>query len=238
MTVRRVLLPGITLPPDDYAALVAALPGETVVLDTLASPVTGTTAELRAGLALPAAPYELVGHSVGALAALEWAAEYPHEVSRIVLLDPSDPYGAPVPAALGGVAGRVIVAVVGLLARSRGLARRLGRLGRRTMLGGYGVVDDPLPPARIDALFGTRAGLVTAVTQVVRIPAQVARVRRLLDAGFTPPRVSVLASEDGGLDHAPTRRLAASLGATVAGVPGGHLCPMTHPGSTAAALRP
>lgn len=237
MTVRRVLLPGITLPTDDYAALVAALPGETVVLDTLVTPVTGTTAELRAGLALPVAPYELVGHSVGALAALEWAAAHPGEVSRLVLLDPSDPFGAPVPAALGGVLGRVVVATVGVLARSPRVARSLGRRGRRTVLGTYGVAVDPLSTTRVDALFGTRTGLVTAVAQVVRIPAQVTRVRALLDAGFTPPQVVVLASRDGGLDHTATGRLADRLGAAVVGVPGGHLCAMTHPGSTAAAMR-
>jgi pimeloyl-ACP methyl ester carboxylesterase len=237
VSARRVLLPGLTLPPDDYAALAALLPGETVVLDTLATPVTGTTAGLRAALAVPAAPYELVGHSIGALAALEWAAQHPDEITRVVLLDPSDPFGSPVPVFLGGMPGRALVGVVTTLARSRRAALALGRWARRTVLGGYGVDVDPLSPARVDELFGTRAGQAALVAQVVGVPAQVARVRALLEAGLAVPRLLVVGSADGApADGAATAGLAARLGTTVVSVPGGHLFPMTHPVTTAAAI--
>jgi len=232
-----MLLPGLTLPVDDYADLVAVLPGETVVLDTLVVPVTGETAKLRAYM-VPAPPYELVGHSVGALAALEWAAAHPGEVSRVVLLDPSDPFGAPVPVALGGASGRLLVAVVGALSRSRRIARALGRWGRRNVLNSYGVVDDPLPPSRLDELFATPQGLAAVAEQVVGVPAQVRRVRALLEAGFRPPDVVVIGSSDGSTaDNAATAALAGRLGTTVVVVPGAHLFPMTHPATTAAAMR-
>lgn len=236
MSERRLLLPGLTLPVEDYAALVAALPGDTVVHDTLIVPVTGAPAQLRAFM-VPVAPYELVGHSVGALAALEWAAAHPAEVSRVVLLDPSDPYGAPVPQALGGSSGRLLVGVVGALSRSRRIARSLGRWCRRNVLNTYGVVDDPLPLARVDALFGTPTGLAAVAAQLVGVPAQVGRVRALLDAGFAPPNVLVVGSSEGvTADSAATARLAERLGTTVVVVPGAHLFPMTHPTTTAAAI--
>lgn len=235
---RRVLLPGLTIPVDDYAALVAALPGQTVVLDTLATPVTAPTGELRASLELPEAPYELVGHSIGALSALEWAALHADEVSRVVLLDPSDPWGAPVPGIFGGLIGRILVALVGLVARSRQAALALGRWGRRSVLGGYGVTTDPLSPGRVDDLFGSRAALVVVATQVVGVPARVSRVRRLLARVPELPPVVVIASREGEpTDLAASDALAARLGAPLVMTAGGHLFPMTHPGPTAAAMK-
>ena len=237
MSVRRILLPGLTLPVDDYAAFAAELAGQTVVLDTLAVPVTGSPAELRAGVALPGPPYELIGHSVGALAALEWAAEHPREVSRLVLLDPSDPWGTPVPSALGGLLGRVLTGLVGLISLSPPAARALGRWGRRTVLGMYGVTDDPLPRDRVDELFGTRTALRSTARQVAGVPALIDRVQTLLDSGFTTPNDVVLSSLDGApADGVATSRLADFLGVEVILVPGTHLFPMTHPESTAAAL--
>ena len=238
MTIRRVLLPGVPIPADDYLALVAALPGSTVVLDTLSTPVTRATTELRAALSLPdRVPYELVGHSIGALAALEWAALHPLAVSRVVLLDPADPWGAPVPAALGGAAGTVLSGSVSLLARSRLAARTLGRWGRRTVLRSYGVSADHLSPGRVDELFGTRAGLMAITEQVTGVPTQVARVRALLERGFRPPDIVVIGASAGQPgDRAATERLAAHLGTRVIPVPGAHLFPMTHPEATAAAM--
>jgi len=240
MSTRRILFPGLTLPVDDYRAFVAALPGETEVLDTLVTPVTGAAARLRAGLVVPEEPYEVVGHSVGAFAALEWAAAHPLAVSRIVLLEPSDPWGTPVPVALGGGAGRALVAVVSLVARSGLVARVLGRRGRATLLGMYGVRHDPMPRSRIDELLGTRAGLVSAVRQVVAVPSQVERARMLLDGGFeiVTADVVVIVAEDGAAADtaAAATRLSERLGAGTVVVPGGHLCPMTHPETTAAAV--
>lgn len=233
----RVLLPGLTLPVDDYARLVALLPGPTVVFDTLASPITATTDEIRATLDLPDGRHELIGHSVGALAALEWAARYPESVSRVVLLDPTDPYGEQVPAWMGGRAGRCIVAVVGALARSRRIARALGRRGRRSVLGLYGVVGDPLSPTRVDELFGTREALAVVAAQVTGMPAQVARVRALVDSGFTPPTILVIAAREGeSADRRVIAELAARLATTVVETPGQHLFPMTHPEATATLL--
>jgi lipase len=234
VTVRRVLLPGLTIPPDDYEELVALLPGQTVVLNTLVTPVTGTTIELRSAMTVPHEPYELVGHSIGALAALEWAAQSPAAVSRLVLLDPTDAYGTPVPVALGGTPGRVLVGVIGRLSRSRRIARTIGRWGRRTVLGMYGITTDPLPTTRIDELFGTRDGVAAAVVQVVGTPALVLRARALLDSAPMLPPIVIVTSQGGAAsDHEATAMLAAMLGAELVDSPGGHLFPMTHPSETA-----
>ena len=230
----RVVLPGLTLPTDDYAAFVALLDGPTVVFDTLASPVTAPIDELRSTLDLPDEPHELIGHSVGALAALEWAARYPESVSRVVLLDPTDPYGEPVPEFMGRRAGRIVVAVVERLARSHRIARALGRWGRRTVLGFYGVAKDPLPLDRVDELFATREALAVVAAQVAGVPAQVARVRALVDSGFAPPNLVIIAARDAdGADRRVIAELAARLGTPVIETRGKHLFPMTHPEMTA-----
>lgn len=241
MTARRVLLPGMPIPVDDYAGLTAALPGDTVVLDTLVVPVTGTTAELQAGLQMPREPYELVGHSIGALAALEWAARHPRAISRLVLLDPSDPWGQPVPAALAGPPGRLLAGIVGLLSRQPRIARALGRWGRKSVLHMYGVTNDPLSQHRIDALFGTRPTLTTIVRQIAGVPVLVSRVRALLDGAtaetFGQVEIIVLVARDGTVaDSTASSRLAEQLGARVITVPGTHLFPMTHPASTGSAF--
>lgn len=86
----------------DNAALVRLLPGPTRVLDTLAVPVTSAIERIRPALGAQRGHHELIGHSIGALTALRWAFAHPGQVSRVILLDPTDPRSDPVPTLLGG----------------------------------------------------------------------------------------------------------------------------------------
>ena len=82
-----------------------------------------------------------------------------------------------------------------------------------------------------------RSALAAIATQVVGVPAQVARARVLLEGGLVVPTLSVIGSRDGAMaDHVAVAALAVRLGATVTSVPGGHLFPMTHPTTTATAI--
>ncbi len=233
----RILFPGLALPPDDYAGLVAVLDGETRVLNTLADPVTSPFETLRTALDAGQGPHELIGHSIGALSAIEWALGAPYEVSRTILLDPSDPWGRPVPPLLGGPAGAGLRWAVSGMSRSPALARSLGRRGRAAMLGIYGVAEDPLTAERVAALFGNRDALGAVARQLTDVPHQLARVRALLARSSELPTATVIASTGGnGRPDPSVLRLAERIGARTEFVPAGHLFPMTNPVETAALI--
>jgi pimeloyl-ACP methyl ester carboxylesterase len=82
-----VLLPGLAEAPEEFAEVLALLPGSEIqVLDPWLTPITAPVSELRRGVGLPVG---LVGHSIGGLAVLRWALTHPGEVERLVLIDSS-----------------------------------------------------------------------------------------------------------------------------------------------------
>ncbi len=231
----RLLLPGLCLSQDDYAALAATLPGETRILNTLTTPVTSAPEDLRAALAAGPGPHELIGHSIGGLSAVRWAAQWPEEIDNLILLDPSDPWSEPVPRWLGGRGGRLLTGIVGWLSSSRRLAVRLGRRGRRALLGMYGVTEDPLSSDRIDELFCRRTALLAVAEQLTGVPGVVAAVRALDEDAVSAIRVLLIFSA-GESDVA--QRLADRWRADRKEVDAGHLFPITHPALTAGLIHP
>src|SRR6478609_3655874 len=96
-----VVLPGLLLAPSDMEPVARVVreqfPDATVrVLDSWDTAVTAPVAAIRAelGLADDQAPGSvgLVGHSVGGLAAIEWALTHPEELGAVLLLDPTTPF--------------------------------------------------------------------------------------------------------------------------------------------------
>lgn len=99
---RWVILPGLAIPPEDYRDLAYAL--DALVLNAWSLSVTRSAEQLRAALyrqleidpKIPNPPrIRLMGHSLGGLAALEWALRFPGEIDQLVLLDPTPPIGRP-----------------------------------------------------------------------------------------------------------------------------------------------
>lgn len=119
-----VILPGLALAPGDYIALARMLPGPVRILDSWHTAVTGEVETIRVAItpenmetdsvnaeacfehtetghdnrspSSSAHPQiNLIGHSVGADAALEWALRYPAEIRSVVLIDPPYPHRAP-----------------------------------------------------------------------------------------------------------------------------------------------
>jgi lipase len=234
------ILPGLTMPPEDFADLAALLPGAARVLDAYQIPLTAPAARARDWFWAQGGWDELalIGHSAGGLAALEWWLTFPGEVSRVVLLDPTDPWekvGWPLPGTLGHRGVRRLLEIVGA---SSWLARRLGRLGRRTFWRLFTHDPDRLDRATVDRVWGHPAGLVAVWDQCFDRFLQAARVRDLLAAREKDgalPATPVLAVHSSQAEpyHVPLARL---LGATVADLPGDHLFPTRQPAATAALI--
>jgi lipase len=230
-----IILPGMTMPPEDYLALTAHLPGDVRVLDAYQVAVTAPAADVRAWFRAqgPWDKVRLVGHSAGGMAALEWLLEFPDEVESVALLETTDPDETP-PRFL--LPGRPLHrAVAGLLDVAGGrpwLARRLGRAGRKAFWGLFTTAPDPLPTAAKDRIWGHRAGLQAVWLQVFDRYNQEARVRRLLPALPGVRILSILSPVAEPYQPALARR----LGAVVAEIGGDHLFPQFRPAETAALL--
>jgi lipase len=234
------ILPGLTMPPEDFADLAALLPGEVRVLDAYQVPLTAPTAQVRDWFQAQGGWSEvaLIGHSAGGMAALEWWLTRPEEVSGVVLLDPTDPWEKvrkPLPGTLGHRAVRRLLQIAGSWTW---LARRLGRLGRRTFWRLFTHDPDHLDRATVDRVWGNPAGLIAVWDQYFDRFRQEARVRQLLAAreqdGDRPaPPVLAVHSSQAEPYHVP---LADRLGATVADLPGDHLFPTRQPAATAALI--
>ncbi|WP_288812766.1 alpha/beta fold hydrolase [uncultured Corynebacterium sp.] len=86
-----IILPGLGCPPQDYFELQQSL--DAWVMDAWKVGLDAPIAEVRAyarreGVQLPV---KILGHSMGGLLALEWAARYPGEVTEILLADATTP---------------------------------------------------------------------------------------------------------------------------------------------------
>ena len=211
------------MPPEDYELLAAALPGEVRILDTFRVTVTSASSRIRAEIGVLERPATLIGHSMGGLAALEWVVEDPHNVKRIVLLDPSLPTDPVVRWMLPGtVAHRVIRGLFGAIGRIPVIARSIGRAGRAQLLGMYDGLPDRLTRTEVDRIFGNRAALVSSWDQVCERFALQLRMREV----DVPPRIRMVQvvgvkAPVGAVEG--QREFAASIGATVVEVDEGHL---------------
>ena len=99
------ILPGLALAPSDFEplkqSLAASLPDDASdirILDSWKVPVTGPIQAIRSHLLHDVdacEPVNLIGHSVGGLAGLEWLLQAPKQVQHLILLDPTAPEPSP-----------------------------------------------------------------------------------------------------------------------------------------------
>lgn len=254
-----VVLPGLLLAPSDMEPVARVLreqfPAATVlVLDSWETAVTAPVASIRAALGLSGrhapASIGLVGHSVGGLAAIEWALTHPDELGAVLLLDPTTPFlprspERPAPVGLTLLAERLIHAGGALLSRCRAVTRRGPSLRRRAWYDGTHR-PDPMPDDEAARRYGTPEGWRLMVGQYEQSWAQAERVTRLFAAradalerlAVRPVQLVGWGRRGQGPFLREARELGAHLGARVYGLPGeGHLFPLTRPDVVAQVLR-
>ncbi|MEV7963032.1 alpha/beta hydrolase [Oerskovia paurometabola] len=254
-----VILPGLLLAPSDMEPLARVVrdqfPAATVlVLDSWETAVTAPVAAIRASLGLAgrhaSASIGLVGHSVGGLAAIEWALSFPEELGAVVLLDPTAPFlprrperPAPVGATL--LAERLVHAGGTLLSRCGAVTRRGPALRRRAWYDGTHR-PDPMPDDEAARRYGTPEAWRLLVGQYEQSWSQAERVTELFadrsDAldllAVRPVQLVGWGTRGQGPFLREERELGARLGAQVYGLPGeGHLFPLTRPDVVAQVLR-
>ncbi|MDR1431891.1 MAG: alpha/beta hydrolase [Propionibacteriaceae bacterium] len=232
-----IVLPGMTMPPEDFQALAGRLPGCAEVFDAYAVALTAPASAVRDWLwtRRSASRVCLVGHSAGGMTALEWLLSFPGEVERVVLLESTDPNERPSRLSPGTLGHRCVRRLLRAAGAWPWLARRLGRAGRRAFWRLFTVQPDHLPKPVIDRVWGNSAGLLAVWDQVFDRFSQEERVRTLLAAwerdgrAFSAPVLSVLSDDAEPYQQA----LAQRLGAEVAAISGGHLFPVLQPEGTA-----
>lgn len=146
------------------------------------------------------APYDLVGHSLGAGIALTLAARRPGEVGRLIVVAPAGLTRLP-----PQVAGRLARGVDGLLAARRALAPLAGSAWGRRLLLGFAAADGArLTPAQTRAIVRGSVGARRTAQAFSTIVT--ADLRPLLRAAEVP-----LAALWGAADRTVPPRLAAVL---------------------------
>jgi lipase len=231
-----VVLPGMTMPPEDFAGLATALPGRACVLDAYEVPLTSPAVEVRSWFLKRVrwSRVRLVGHSAGGMAALEWMLTYAEEVECAILLEPTDPDEPPSWLLPGTAAHRAVAVLLAAAGSWPWLARRLGRAGRRAFWRLFTTEPDRLGREEVDRIWGCRAGLLAVWNQVFDRFVQEARVRTLLEAAPAPAApVFVI----GGDRSEPCQlALAERLGGEPVRTTGDHLFPVLRPLATAALI--
>ena len=183
-----LILPGWGLPPSDYQKMAKLLGPDTRVLDSWKVALTANTDDIRAELGAADSPsVDLMGHSLGGLAAIEWALRYPAQVRRLVLLDPTAPDDAPSRSWMKGRIRRVADGLAG--ATVVALWPAAERLRRWTIRRSTGAPDD-LPRDEAHARYGTRESCRFLAGQLSESWEHAARVARMLDGGAAPCRES------------------------------------------------
>ena len=254
-----VVLPGLLLAPSDMEPVARVVreqsPDATVlVLDSWDTAVTAPVGEVRAQLGLVEAQAPgsvgLVGHSVGGLAAIEWALTHPEEVGAVLLHDPTTPFlprrpERPAPVGLTLLAERVVHTSGLLLSRCPAVTRWGPALRRRAW---YDATHrpDPLPDDEAVRRYGTPEAWRLLTGQYEQSWAQAERVTELFarDAGalqrlaVRPVQLVGWGRRGQGAFLREERELGARLGAKVDGLRGeGHMVPLTRPDVVAQVLR-
>ncbi|AHU90509.1 hypothetical protein CQ11_05980 [Trueperella pyogenes] len=165
----------------------------------------------------PAERIDLIGHSIGGLAALEWA--FTDRVDSLTLLDPTTLDDA------------------GTLHLPVGWAAPFGPAVRKLAMWALAGRDE-LSATERRARFGTVRGLQALATQLRQLPDLQARVTRLLP-GTLPPTRQLVALPRFGSDsfRDAQRELAHDIGSEIVELPGwNHLFPIAHPAEVAALI--
>lgn len=176
-----VILPGLGLTPRDFAPLAEALGQDVLTLDMWRRPVTDEVSALRTTLNPEGGRVDLLGHSLGGLAAVEWALRHPDEVGRLVLLDPTVPARRPV--SLIGARGLLERAGTPLLSPSAGLAAPHAASIRRLAFRLSDRRPDPLTPREARQRYDSAQALRGLTAQWFASWDQEDRVARLIEGG-------------------------------------------------------
>ncbi|MFH5821188.1 alpha/beta fold hydrolase [Georgenia sp. AZ-5] len=134
-------------------------------------------------------PYVLVGHSIGGAHAMTYASAYPEEVAGMVLLDSTDPYGAP-PVDRSGEAGA---------SASFAALPVLARLGLGWVASSLAPSALPEPAAgQVDALAATPRHWRNYGDDFATMPALLGQAQALTTLGSVP---LVVLTADASLDR-------------------------------------
>lgn len=237
--VQWVIVPGLSLIPDDYQRLCALLPGRATVIDAWENDPTGDIDELRKTVDTTE-PFGLIGHSIGGNTALEWALKYPHDISRLVLLDPS----APLTFAGGWLTRGTVFeryAAPSMDKVAEILTPWGANIRRRMFLRATGV-HDHLPHVHAVHRYSNHSGLQTIVDQWFSSWEQEYRLSSLLMSGHTldqslRPLIVCSSGKPRSVSVRKQRRLARLIGAELQITEGAdHMFPVTEPQRVIAAL--
>ncbi|EFG47949.1 hypothetical protein HMPREF0183_0725 [Brevibacterium mcbrellneri ATCC 49030] len=237
--MKWVIVPGLSLLPEDYSGLSELLPGPVEVIDAWEHDPTGDIEDLRKAVDI-SEPFALIGHSVGGVTALEWALKYPKDIIRLVLLDPSAPLTF-----VGGwltrgtVFERFSAPVVDKVARA---LTPWGAQIRKHLFTRASGLADHLPRTHATHRFVSRPGLQTVVDQWFSSWEQEYRLSSLLMSNHVldrrlHPTIVCSSGSARAVSVAKQRRLARLIGAELHIAEGAdHMFPVTEPQRVIAAL--
>ena len=176
-----LILPGWGLPPKDYEKLADLLGPDTRTLDSWKVPLTADTDDIRAELgASDSQKVDLLGQSLGGLAAIEWALRRPGQVRQLVLIDPTAPDEVPSHFHVEGKLRRGMDKLAGAAVEALWrVGPKIRRWGIRQTTGS----EDTLPINEARARYGTRENSRRLAEPLPASWVHAARVDALLDVG-------------------------------------------------------